>query len=159
MIVYRLKCQEGHEFDAWFRDSKAYDGQADAGLIACAVCGGHDVKKAPMAPNITASRDKARAPAPTPAAAQTTGDGPQKAPSSPAEILDKMHALARSLRDTVESEFEHVGKRFAEEARLIHYGEAEARGIYGEASSNEVRDLVEEGIAVAPLPDPPDKAN
>ncbi len=153
MIVYRLICDQGHEFDAWFKGSQAYEEQAKAGHIACAVCGSHHVSKAPMAPNLATSPSKAPEAVPTaPAPA-----GPQEL--SPGEIMDRMHALARQLRKKVEQEFENVGDRFAKEARMIHYGEAEERGIYGEAKPQEVKDLLEEGIAVAPLPDGPDKAN
>ncbi|MGF1457210.1 MAG: DUF1178 family protein [Alphaproteobacteria bacterium] len=150
MIVYRLKCAEGHEFDSWFKGSEAFDTLAAAGELSCCVCGSHRVTKAPMAPNIATKSG------PKPSSAPARETGPDL---SPAEILDRMHALARQLRKKVIDDFDNVGDRFAEEARLIHYGESDSRGIYGEATPGDVQDLIEEGIAVAPLPSDPDKAN
>ncbi len=158
MIVYRLKCDAGHEFDSWFKGSKAFDALAGAGELACPVCGSHQVVKAPMAPNISTSQAQApvaSGPGDRSDSAERSGQGDL----SPAEIMDRMHALARQLRHKVLDEFENVGDRFADEARLIHYGESESRGIYGEATSKDVKDLLEEGIGVAPLPGDPDKAN
>lgn len=168
MIVYRLKCANGHVFDSWFRDSKAFDTLAGQGEVPCPVCGSLEVQKAPMAPNLATRRADDLAPAHAgrhasgegasspaaalPAEAGTTAGGP-------AAIMARMEMLARALRANVEANCDNVGERFAEEARLMHYGEVEERGIYGQAKADEVKDLLEEGIPVLPLPDPPEKAN
>ncbi len=145
MIVYRLVCEEGHEFDAWFPDSAAYDKQASAGLLECAVCGSSSVSKAIMAPNVA-----------TKGAIAT-----RKAPKtdSPAQMMSKMAALARKMGEHVRENFDYVGDRFAEEARRIHDGDADERGIYGEASKEDVKELLEDGVPIAPLPPAPEKAN
>ncbi|MGE4527907.1 MAG: DUF1178 family protein [Rhodospirillaceae bacterium] len=129
MIRFALKCACGHRFDSWFRDNRAYEDLSAAGCIACPACGGADVAKAPMAPNIATAREEG-------------------ADASAA----RLRALLLSLRDTVEENCENVGPAFAEEARKIHYGEAPARGIYGEASADEANALVEEDITFARLP-------
>lgn len=130
MIRFALKCACGYRFDSWFRDNRAYEDLSAAGRIACPACGGGEVGKAPMAPNIATARE---APPPEAAAAQ-------------------LRSLLLSLRDAVETNCENVGSAFAEEARKIHYGEAPARGIYGEASDDEANALVEEEITFARLP-------
>lgn len=140
MIVYRLVCKKDHEFDAWFRDSAAYDAQSASGKVVCPVCGSRKVSKAIMAPNIATS---------------------EKMPSKPSKMPDpaKLAEVMKTVRDHVERNFDYVGDRFADEARKIHYGEADERGIYGEATGEEVKDLIDEGVEVAPLPAPPEKAN
>lgn len=143
MIVYRLVCKKEHEFDAWFRDSAAYEKQAASGNIACPVCGDRKVSKAIMAPNVSTSR-------------KSSEPVPAKIPDRDAALLSKVMA---SVREHVETNFDYVGDKFADEARKIHYGDADERGIYGEATGNEVKDLVDEGIDIAPLPIPPEKAN
>lgn len=140
MIKYRLCCDLGHEFEGWFRDSSTYDASAAAGQLACAQCGSSSVRKAVMAPNV-ATRTPAR-PAADPDALKTT----------PAEA--EVRQTLESFRAAVEANAEYVGPRFAEEARKIHYEESEARGIYGEASRAEARSLLEEGIAILPVPAP-----
>ena len=140
MIKYALKCAEGHVFDSWFQDSAAFDRLSDAGHLACAVCGGADVAKAIMAPQVSVP---AKAGASEPAAEAA---GPLSAPASPAE-----QALQK-LRAHVEANSDNVGRNFASEARAIHEGEAPARSIYGEARLDEAKSLVEDGIPVAPLP-------
>ena len=142
MIRYDLVCAKGHEFDAWFAGSAAYDIQAEAGEVMCPVCGSAEVSKAPMAPAI--ARGAARA-----AHDGARGDGGDalRAARELAEVMAK-------VRRYVEQNAEYVGDRFAEEARAIHNKEAEIRQIYGEATLEEARELIEEGIAVAPLPAP-----
>ena len=134
MIKYQLLCAEEHEFEGWFRDSADYDAQAEDGLVECPVCGSGDVRKAVMAPAI-ARRGKGRA-------------GAIK--------RDIVEAMTRA-RDYVEKNFDYVGEKFPEEARKIHYGETEERGIYGEASGKDVKELIDEGVNVAPLPGAPKK--
>jgi hypothetical protein len=148
MIRYDLICAQGHAFDAWFRDSAAYDEQAARGHVACVVCGVTQVEKQIMAPAIAAKSHRA-------------SDEP-KVPvfSGPADPRARMAlALMRELRQKVEATAEYVGPRFAEEARKIHYEEAEKRGIYGEASLAEARALAEEGIEAHPLPVLPEDTN
>jgi hypothetical protein len=131
VIVYSLHCSAGHGFEGWFRDSSAYDAQAADGKLVCPVCDSRKIEKAPMAP------------------ALPSAVGERK--SAPDE-LRKMRQFVTGLRKYVQENAEYVGARFPEEARKIHYGETEERHIYGEASLDEARELVEEGVEVAPLP-------
>jgi hypothetical protein len=147
MIRYDLRCDGGHPFDGWFRDSAAYDSQARHGLVACAVCGSTRIEKQVMAPAIPAKAKRRDAPAPTIAAG----------PVDPK--VAALHQMMRRVRAAVEANSEYVGDRFAEEARRIHYEEAERRGIHGEATVADARELVEEGIEIHPLPSLPDDAN
>lgn len=138
MIVYALKCAQGHGFEGWFRDAATFDRQAAAGKVACAVCGDTKVEKAPMAPRLAKRRGDNRGEAPP----------VETKPGLPPEAVK----LLNELRQKVESECDYVGERFSEEARRIHYGEAEKRGIYGEASDEQAKELVEEGIEVSKIP-------
>ena len=132
MIRYTLRCKKGHESEAWFKDSAAYDALRRAGQVSCGVCGDTNVEKAIMAPSVSGTKKREEAPLSTPA--------------NPAEAaLAKMRAHLRENSD-------YVGKEFAEEARRIHLGEADARGIWGEASKDDAKALVDEGIPVAPIP-------
>jgi hypothetical protein len=146
MIVYELKCSKGHGFEGWFRDAAAFDRQAAAGKVSCAVCGDSKVAKAPMAPRLA----KRRGDSPDAPRASAAGPGAQAAEPS-AEAVK----LLAELRKKIESECDYVGERFAEEARRIHYGETEQRGIYGEASDEQAKALDEEGIEVRKIPWPP----
>ena len=128
MILFTLRCAAGHEFEGWFRDGDGFETQQKAGEITCPHCGDSQVEKALMAPNITRSR--------------------AKTPMSPAQLRAALVALRRQ----VETNCDYVGERFAEEARKIHYGEADPHGIYGEASGDESRELAEEGIEVGRIP-------
>ena len=133
MIVYDLKCRDGHQFEAWFRDSGAYDAQIEAGDLLCPVCGCTNVQKALMAPNLS------RGEAGTPAAQED-----QRAAQARRALLE--------LRRQVELNCDYVGARFPEEARRIHYGEADPRGIYGESTAEEADALKEEGVQVQRIP-------
>jgi hypothetical protein len=155
MIHYRLRCGAGHEFEGWFQDSAGFDKLAKVGLVECTVCGNTKVEKALMAPAVVSSRKKAKPPAPPPQpqaeapAAPPQPTGPRMAAGPmPAQVM----AMLQRLRAEVEKNCDYVGKDFAEEARKIHSGEAEARGIYGEASDAEAEALAEDGIDVARLP-------
>ena len=135
MIQYSLQCSKGHRFDAWFRNAEAYDDQQGRGMVSCAQCGDAHVEKAPMAPAVARTdQDRATLSAAHPDAA-------------------RMRELLRAYRRKVMAEADYVGDRFAEEARKIHFEEAEARGIYGEATREEVAGLIEDGIDFLPLPD------
>lgn len=152
MIHYKLRCHAGHEFEGWFQDSGGFDKLAKAGLVECTACGSTQVERALMAPAVVSSRKKAKPPAPpaaTPEAPPPSPTGPQMAAGPiPAQLV----AMLQRLRTEVEKSCDYVGKDFAEEARKIHNGEVEARGIYGEASDAEAEALAEDGIEVARLP-------
>jgi hypothetical protein len=155
MIVFTLRCRDGHEFETWFRDGATYERQARRGLVACPECGSTEVEKAVMAPRLGRSTKSDPAPrearqetAPeavaTPPAAVTVPDRPP----TPAEFRRALQVL----RSYVETNCENVGKGFAAEARRIHKGEAKARGIYGDATPAEAEKLAEDGIEVAAIP-------
>ena len=131
MILYQLKCADGHAFEAWFKDSTAYDRQEKRGEVHCPVCSSSEVGKDVMAPRVAASR-------------RETDQSEKRARQVAREILMAMG----QLRKEVEKNCEYVGERFADEARAIHYGEAPERGIYGEASQEEAKALHEEDIPV-----------
>ncbi|MEX1061428.1 MAG: DUF1178 family protein [Methyloceanibacter sp.] len=140
MIRFALSCDRGHDFDAWFGSGDAYDEQARARAVVCPCCGSAEVKKAPMAPAV------------------------RRGTAEPAESRQvaerkKTYAFLKDLRAHLEANAEHVGAAFPEEARKMHYGEAEARSIYGEASLEEARALKEEGIPAVPLPPLPKDHN
>ena len=143
MIVYSLCCSAGHQFEGWFGDIAAYDAQAGAGTLECPVCGDSRVAKAIMAPAVKSSVTKAKG---KPEADVTADHG-------------KARQYFAGMRKFIEENAENVGKAFPEEARKIHYGEAEERHIYGESTLAQARDLVEEGIEVAPMPPNPDELN
>ncbi|MGU3540183.1 DUF1178 family protein [Methylobacterium sp. A54F] len=149
MIRYTLACEDGHRFESWFPSSDSYDAQAAGGLVSCPVCGSSRVAKEMMAPRVSRSERAEAVPVPAEAAPVPGTSEPER----------RLRALLRAVREQVTSTAEHVGPRFPEEARKIHYGETEERAIYGEASPGEARALIEEGIAVAPLPVMPDDRN
>ena len=129
MIRFTLRCAAEHEFEGWFRSGDAFEAQQKVGEIACPSCGDNRIEKALMAPNI--GRSHKNVPALSPA---------------------QMRAALVELRRQVESNCDYVGERFAEEARKIHYGEVDPHGIYGEASTEESRELAEEGIEFGQIP-------
>ncbi len=146
MILFNLRCAKDHVFEGWFRSGDAYDEQAATKKIACPVCGGRRIEKAPMAPRI--GKGGARG--------GDTGEGaPAAPPSAAAAKAAQFQKALRELRAKVESESDYVGGRFAEEARRIHYGEVETRSIYGESSDEESEALREEGVPFARIPWPP----
>ena len=137
MIRYALACAHGHEFEGWFGSSADFDDQAARGLLECPLCASKAVRKQIMAPAVVGARKNVQ------------DEGAAKA-----QVM--MEAMGR-LRRHVEANFDDVGDAFAREARAIHEGKSEDRGIYGQASPQEVRELVEDGIPVAPLPPEPPK--
>jgi hypothetical protein len=152
MIRYNLVCEAGHGFECWFPSSDSYETQAAQGLVGCPACGSTAVSKAVMAPRV-ARTDRA----PSVSAAVTPpAEAPVRMISEPER---KMREMIKALHAHVAANSEHVGPRFAEEARKIHYGEAEGRSIHGQASLDEARALIDEGIDVAPLPVLPDDRN
>ena len=151
MIRFDLRCGKEHGFEAWFRDNASFEAQAAGGALECPVCGSREVVKAIMAPRIAKG---AQAPAKP---AQATADSGKTAPVAMGGSPDEAKALRAALedlRDKVEASCDYVGGGFPEEARKIHYGEAEARGIYGEASDEEAKKLAEEGVEFSRLPLP-----
>jgi hypothetical protein len=157
MILYRLKCKKGHEFEAWFASSAAFDTQEKRGLLSCAHCGTSKVSKALMAPRI-AKRAKPKASAKR--AEETAAEAPPPKPETQRVAAHRELAAAmRKLRAEVEAKSEYVGPRFSEEARKIHYEEVPARGIHGEATAEEAKALQEEGIEFFPLPILPEDRN
>jgi hypothetical protein len=137
VIVYNLRCRNSHEFEGWFRDSAAFDAQSKGGKLTCPVCDSRKVEKAIMAPAVSGAKKSAVT----------------------ADEAKKMRQFMTGLRKYVQENADYVGPNFAEEARKIHYGEAEDRHIYGEASLEEAKELVDEGVDVAPLPPDIDSAN
>ena len=128
MILFDLRCASGHAFEAWFKDSASFEVQLAQGELSCPVCGDAEIAKAPMAPAVRS--------------------GARNDATKAAAFVQAMTTLRRE----VEKNCEHVGPRFAEEARKIHYGEAKKRGIYGESSDAEAEALKDEGIEVARIP-------
>ena len=129
MILFALRCAADHEFEGWFRDGAMFDKQSAGGKITCPQCGNNDVTKAPMAPRVARSRKTEAAPSPA-----------------------QLRTALQELRRHVETNCDYVGERFAEEARRIHYGESDPRGIYGETSAEDAAGLADEGIEVSRIP-------
>ena len=132
MIVFDLRCNKGHVFEAWFPDSRTFDRQAKKAQVVCPVCGDTQVEKALMAPNISTGRKK-------------------DAEQEKAQAAKVIQALSE-VRRQVEENCDYVGPRFAEEARRIHYGEADSHAIYGETTPDEAKSLTEEGIEFGRIP-------
>lgn len=132
MIRYALTCEAGHAFESWFRDSGAFEAQVKAGQVVCPHCGSAEVSKQIMAPAVAV----------------------HEAPSDA-----ELRTLVRALHTRVKESSEDVGEDFAAEARKIHYGEADERAIHGQASLGEAKELLDEGIAVLPLPPLPEEKN
>lgn len=131
MILFELRCSGQHHFEAWFKDGATYETQVVAGEIACPVCGLTQVEKAPMAPRLAKGRGAAL---------------------DAQEAVGEVRKALIALKKTVQDNCDYVGERFPEEARKIHYGNREARNIYGEASPEEARDLEDEGVSVQRIP-------
>lgn len=146
MIHFALVCENAHEFEAWFRSADAYDEQARKGIVTCPICASGKVDKALMAPAVARAASEAR---PSDKVALSTGH-PEQA---------QLRQALKALREKVVSEADYVGDRFASEARRMHEREVEPRGIYGEATREEVAGLVEDGIDFMPLPVVPDDHN
>jgi len=157
MIRFDLKCTDNHVFEGWLGSSADYEAQKERGLLECPICGDGHIGKAPMAPNVASHKDFGnRMPVPAPGGRPPVADSGNEGGTEVEITPARMAAMLRTLRRHVEQNADHVGARFAEEARKIHYGEAEERGIYGEASPEEVEDLHDEGIEVAAVPWLPD---
>ena len=146
MIKFSLACETGHEFDGWFGSSEDYETQQKRGLIACPVCDTTKVSKSLMAPSVSTARKK-----------ESRNQAIAVATAHHAKT--EMMAKLREIRDEITKNADNVGEKFPEEARKIHYGESERRAIYGEAGLQDVKELVDEGVEIAPLPVLPEDAN
>ncbi len=142
MIKYALTCEYEHPFEGWFGSSADYDDQHARGLLDCPVCGSKAVRKAIMSPAVVGAKAQDGPPAPSPEA-----------------VREMAMQAAAQVRKQVEENFDYVGEDFAKEARAIHDGKAEERGIYGEATAAEVKALVDDGVPVAALPALPKDKN
>jgi len=163
MIHYNLRCKQGHAFESWFQSSSAYESQEKRKLVSCPICGSTAVERAIMAPRI--ARKKGR---------DSTSAEPLPAPATPppaAEVIPpsstpllmtqerELRAKLKELREHIVKNADNVGERFPNEARKMHYGDIEHRPIYGEASPDEAKALIDEGVEVMPLPTLPDDRN
>ena len=150
MIRYTLACNRKHEFESWFADSAAYDKQAKRGLVTCPQCGSAKIEKAIMAPQLANTRKRGKSVV-------------TSAPTEPVAMLSpqetELRQKLKEIRDHLTKNSEHVGPKFSEEARKMHYGEIEHRSIYGEASPEQAKELAEEGVEFHPLPVLPDERN
>ena len=158
MIHYNLRCGRGHAFESWFQSSSAYESQEKRKLISCPTCGSDKVERAIMAPRVVSKKGRERsAPEPTPASMDVA------APAAATPLMmaqeRELRTKLKELRDHIVKNADNVGERFPNEARKMHYGDIEHRPIYGEASPDEARSLIEEGIEVSPLPVLPDDRN
>ena len=149
MIHYNLRCERGHPFESWFQSSQAYESQEKRKLVNCPSCGSTKVERAIMAPQIVSKKGRDRASS-VPAVA-TEAATPASTPLMMAQERE-LRAKLRELRDHIVKNADNVGERFPNEARKMHYGDIEHRPIYGEASPDEARALIEEGVEVTPLP-------
>ena len=134
MIRFSLNCDKDHEFEGWFRSNEDFEKQRKRGLLDCPACGSHRVEKSMMAPAISTSRKREKV-------ALAIGEEQRN-------VMAQLKALAEKMRENAD----YVGDKFADEARKIHEGESEARGIYGEATEAEHEELIEDGIEVARVP-------
>jgi hypothetical protein len=163
MIHYNLRCDRGHAFESWFQSSSAYEQQEKRKLVNCPICGSAKVERDIMAPRIVSkkSRERAAEPAPVPAAASATSTEVTSPASTPLMMAPEreLRAKLRELRDHIVKNADNVGERFPNEARKMQYGDIEHRPIYGEASPDEARALIDEGVEVSPLPVLPDDRN
>ena len=167
MIRYTVRCEAGHEFEGWYRDSKTYETLQAAGAVSCPDCGSTVVRRAPMAPALSGTKATQRsAPAPDGQDDGATADSPAASPvpaAGPglpvsAEDTKKVHVMGKireamvEIRRHVEKNADYVGPKFADEARKIHYGETQERSIYGEATDAESDALRDEGIEFGRIP-------
>lgn len=154
MIRYSLRCERDHTFESWFQSSSAYDSQVKRKLVSCPVCGSGKIEKAIMAPRIAGKKGRAAEPAAAPAEAPASESTPLMM-AQERELRVKL----KELRDHIIKSADNVGEQFPSEARKMHYGDIEHRPIYGEASPEEARALIEEGVEVSPLPMLPEDRN
>jgi hypothetical protein len=157
MIHYHLRCDRDHAFESWFQSSSAYETQEKRKLVSCPICGSTKVERAIMAPQIVSKKKRGQETAP-PAAPAAEATVPVSTPLMMAQERE-LRTKLKELRDHIVKNADNVGERFPNEARKMHYGDIEHRPIYGEASPDEARSLIDEGIEVSPLPVLPDDRN
>lgn len=145
MIVFDLACAEGHRFEGWFGSSDDFARQSERGLVTCPECGTGAVSKAPMAPAVPAKGNTL--------AEATSERHPVANRQMPPEVAKAMNALAKAQAKALKDS-KWVGNRFAEESRAMHYGERNHATIHGQATREEAEGLIEEGVAISPLPFP-----
>ena len=151
MILFDLQCAKKHVFESWFKDGSAYERQAKRGLVTCPYCGSAKVQKALMAPRLSGTGK-------SPKTKPEISAQPVAVAADPAtEKAAELHRQLAQLRRHIETNFDPVGDKFAEEARKIHYGEVAQRGIYGRPTAEEAQALADEGVEFAPVPWLPDK--
>jgi hypothetical protein len=146
VIVFNLSCPKEHVFETWFRSSQDFDEQNEAAKVSCPVCRSTKITKALMSPNV-ARGGGTRSP--------NSGSPDQYI----SEMQSKVYDMAQKVRSHVEENFDYVGSDFPDEARRLHKDQNNERGIYGEASKDDVKELIDEGVAVAPIPDVPPKVS
>jgi hypothetical protein len=134
LICFSLHCERDHAFEAWFRNNDDFESQQKRGFVECPECGSHRVSKALMAPAVSTGRKK------------------EKIALAMGEAQKQAMAQLKTLSEKMREKADYVGDKFAEEARKIHFGEVEARGIYGEATPEEARGLIEDGVEFMPIP-------
>ena len=158
MIHYSLRCERGHTFESWFQSSSAYESQEKRKLVSCPSCGSVKVERGIMAPRIVSKKGRDNTAA---AAAEVTSTEVTTTESTPLLMAQEreLRAKIKELRDHITRNADNVGERFPNEARKMHYGDIEHRPIYGEASPDEARALIDEGVEVSPLPVLPDDRN
>ena len=161
MIHYSLVCERRHDFEIWFKNSADYDKQTKRGLVTCPTCGSAKVEKAIMAPSLGhGSRKGVTAPEPQAAPTEAPAVAENKTPVAMVSPQEReFRAKLKELRDHLTKNADNVGGKFPEEARKMHYGEIEHRSIYGEASPQEAKELLDEGVELHPLPVLPDDRN
>ena len=157
MIHYNLRCERGHAFESWFQSSAAYESQEKRKLVNCPICGSAKVERAIMAPRIVSKKGRETAPPAAAAPAEATASS-ESTPLLMAQERE-LRVKLKELRDHIVKNADNVGERFPNEARKMHYGDIEHRPIYGEASPDEARALIDEGVEVSPLPVLPDDRN
>ena len=145
-MKFTLRCESDHDFEAWFRSNDDYETQAKRGFVECPICGSSQVQKALMAPSVATGRAKD---ASKQAIMVAAGQAMRQ------EVVRKMREVTKQVKASADN----VGDRFPEEARQMHYGEKDAKPIYGTAAPEEVEKLVDEGVEVMPLPDLPEDLN
>lgn len=141
MIRFSLRCEHEHEFDGWFRNGEDFETQKKRGLVSCPACNSNRIEKALMAPSVSTGRQKEMV-------ALAVSEEQRR-------LMGQVREMAKKLRENAD----YVGDRFAEEARKIHFGETDPRGIYGEASPQEVKGLLDDGVDFMPLPEFPEDRN
>ena len=162
MIRYALRCERDHTFESWFQTSSAFEQQVKRKLVSCPVCNSVKVEKAIMAPQIVSKKGRREADAPSPQPQPQPAADPAPAQGSTPLLMAQERELRvklKELRDHIVKNADNVGEQFPNEARKMHYGEIEHRPIYGEASPEEARALIDEGVEVSPLPVLPDDRN